>query len=161
MSTSTYVGYLVTLETIADILRINVEEACEEQKTRHSTPAWMDINFEKKRNPNFEYNPDKERLLEDYIDWYLRENGCETAKYITDKGSYIFGIKLRHVGTVYMNYFISVSTFMGMVEESRDKFLEEMRRLNADLSSVRLQPIEWSIRKPIIVENPEPFVFNW
>jgi hypothetical protein len=121
----------------------------------------MDINYEKRRKPNFEYNPEKERLLLEYIDWYLRENGCETGKYITDKGSYIFGIKLRHVGTVYMNYFTSVSTFVTMIEESRNKFLEEMGRLNADLSSVRLQPMEWSMNKPIIVENPEPYVFNW
>jgi hypothetical protein len=125
------------------------------------------LNGKEGYNPNYEYVPDEYDLLKEYIEWLLNINGCETGIYITDKGSYIFGIKFKDVGTVYKNKFTSVSSLVTMITEGRAKFLEEMSRLGADLSRIQLQPMEWPNDEenekwgPIFVENPEPMVFTW
>lgn len=162
-----YVGFLMELDAIINMLRINPKDACEDQKTRHVIPDWIDIKWKKRFNPNYEYIPDEYDLLKEYIYWLLSQNSCETGIYITDKGSYIFGIKLEDVGTVYKNKFTSVSSLVTMITQARSKFLEEMSRLGADLSRIQLQPMEWPNDPddekwgPIFVENPEPFVFTW
>jgi hypothetical protein len=158
------------LEAIIKMLRINEDAAYEDQKTRHVIPDWKldSIKCRKKHNPNYEYVPEKYDLLEEYIHWCLEQNNCETGMYITDKGSYIFGIKFQDIGTVYHNKFTSVSSLVTMITEANVKFMDEMSRLGADLTRIQLQPMEWPNDEddekwgPIFIDNVvEPFVFTW
>jgi hypothetical protein len=162
-----YVGFLMELDAIINMLRINRSDACEDQKTRHVLPSWLDLEWKRRFNPSYEYVPNEYDLLQEYVCWLLNKNGCETEMHYTDKGSYIFGIKFEDIGTVYDNNFTSVSSLVTMITEGRAKFLEEMSRLGADLSRIQLQPMEWANIEghekygPIFVENPEPMVFTW
>lgn len=140
---TTYFGIPVCIREVLRILRKDIETV--EQNI---------LNKLNKKKDDYYYIDD---IILKEMNNYLKTSSTDIKIFPTDKGQYIFGYEIKEPSNVW-NKFINVDNFVILIMNLKNKFLEEMTILNADLSEVTLEFMECSIKDRIKVKNPIPYI---
>jgi len=140
---TTYFGIPVCIREVLRILRKDIET--------------VEENILNKLNKKKDDHYYIDNIILKEMNEYLKTSSTDIKIFPTDKGQYIFGYEIKEPSNVW-NKFINVDNFVILIMNLKNKFLEEMTILNADLSEVTLEFMECSIKDRIKVKNPIPYI---
>ena len=140
---TTYFGIPVCIREVLRILRKDIETVEQNILNR----------LNKKKDDHYYID----NIILKEMNKYLETSSTEIKIFPTDKGQYIFGYEIKEPSNVWSK-FINVDNFVILIMNLKNKFLEEMTILNADLSEVTLEFMEGSIKDRIKVKNPIPYI---
>lgn len=140
---TTYFGIPVCIKEVLRIFRQDIETV--EQNI---------LNKLNKKKDDYYYI---DNIILNEMNEYLGTYSTGIRIFPTDKGQYIVGYEIKEPSNVW-NKFINVDNFVILIMNLKNKFLEEMTILNADLGEVTLEFMEGSVKDKIKVKNPIPYI---
>lgn len=96
----------------------------------------------------------------DLIENWLQQQHTNIGIHDTDKGQVILGYEIDDVSGLAGNVYtlVTAQDVINTLERFQTVFKEEMESLGADLSEVKLYPME---SEHIVVKNPQPYMVLW